>query len=244
MATNYKFLLADLPPEKKKKKTFNSFRDRLKCKSVATLWCVSGKLWWIFGSWGDYTCQGGNQVVSKHFWKTCTLASKDRIRIDGLGFQSSIVRNLPSMVKHWLIYSHHSRFWPLLGSRSHFCNVSTWGMKNHITTQTNPMKIKIPVSPSFVQMWLIFPCQSLGHGNKPGLHRTLDTLGSVVWFKFAACLASSSSKVVLLSWCQPVYHSDLHVVPSVIIIIIFEYMIIHVVCKWDKPQWPATRCYK
>ena len=101
----------------RKKKTFNGFRDRLKCKSVATLWCVSGKLWWIFGSWGDYTCQGGNQVVSKHFWKTCTLASKDRIRIGGLGFQSSIVTNLPSMVKHWLIYSHHSRFWPLLGSR-------------------------------------------------------------------------------------------------------------------------------
>ena len=127
MATNYKFLLADLPPEKKK--TFNSFRDRLKCKSVATLWCVSGKLWWIFGSWGDYTCQGGNQVVSKHFWKTCTLASKDRIRIGGLGFQSSIVTNLPWSNIGWST----AIIWPVLASGSRM-------FQDHISA----------VSPSFV----------------------------------------------------------------------------------------------
>lgn len=150
MATNYKFLLVDLPPEKKK--TFNSFRDRLKCKSVATLWCVSGKLWWIFGSWGDYTCQGGNQVVSKHFWKTCTLASKDRIRIGGLGFQSSIVTNLPSMVKHWLIYSHHSRFWPLLHGCSGITFLQCFNMRYeepYYNPDKLPVKIKIPVSPRF-----------------------------------------------------------------------------------------------
>ena len=184
--------------------------------------------WPLCGAW-VVNCGEGNQVVSKHLWKTCTLASKDRIRIGGLGFQSSIVTNLPSMVKHWLIYSHHSRFWPLLGSRMFKDHISAMFQHEVWRTILQPRQTQwrsksqcLRVSSrcglsSRVNLWDM--------ATKPGLHRTLATLGSVVWFKFAACLASSSSKVVLLSWCQPVYHSDLHVVPSVIIIIIiFEYM--------------------
>ena len=84
--------------------------------------------WPLCGAWvvncGESLVPGGT-TRAKVETKLCpnisgkhgTLASKDRIRIGGLGFQSSIVTNLPSMVKHWLIYSHHSRFWPLLGSR-------------------------------------------------------------------------------------------------------------------------------
>ena len=139
--------------------------------------------------------------------------------------------NLQSMVKHWLINNHHWSFWPLLGCwtehgwrmfkerlKAHFCDVSLCGMKNQFTSQTNSIsqyEDKIPVSPSFVQMWFIFLCQSFGHDNKPGVQGTPATLGSATWFKFAARIASSTLKVVLLSWCQPVYHSDLHFVPSV-----------------------------